>query len=352
MTNELQVLNAATKGGAGALYGGRNPKDRILVNGVDGTVGKVDKRTGEVFYVNRRGQYVANSMLTKDEWIEMEDTVIQPALYPLKLVNLLRSRGLVKRLGGIGTLITTWYMTGEVTPAGVNMTGMGNAENDLPDVGQAGAPVPVIFKPFQLDARQLEASRRSGDGLDLTALYATTRVVNEKLEDLIVNGANVKLNGFSLYGLRNHPYRITSTAAGDWGTISNILPTVNAMVAAAQVNKFYGPYALFISQDQWLEANNLYYGSDSNITPISRIRENMLINYIDWLPAEILPAGELLLVQLTPDVIDLAEAMGVQVREWSSGDGWQTSFKVLTVAAPRIKARGDNKTGIVHFTGA
>lgn len=352
MSNQVQIVNANSTAGAGALYGGRHPIDRIVVNGVSRAMAQVDKETGEVFYVNRRGQYVANSMLTKDEWYEVENTVIQPALYPLKLVNLLRSRGLVKKLGGIGTLITTWYMTGEVTPAGVNMTGMGNADNDLPDVSQAGAPVPVIFKPFQLDARQLEASRRSGDGLDLTTLYATTRVVNEKLEDLIVNGANVKLNGFSLYGLRNHPYRITSTAAGDWGTIANILPTVNSMVAAAQTNKFPGPFALFISQDQWLEANSLYYGSDSNITPISRIKQNELISYIDSLPTEILPSGELLLVQLTPDVIDLAEAMGVQVREWTSGDGWQTSFKVMTVAAPRIKARGDNKTGIIHYTGA
>lgn len=352
MNEQLQVFEVKSKEAAGALYGGRNPLDKIYVNGVEMVTGKVDKYTGEVHYIDRRGKMVSNSMLSKDEWVEMESAVIRTPEYPLKMTNLLRGRGLTKKLGGIGTLITTWNMSGEITPAGINMTGMGNADNDLPGISQAGAPVPVIFKPFQLDARQLAASRNSGDGLDTTTLFAATRVVNEKLEDVIVNGANIKLNGFRLYGLRNHPYRITDTAAGDWGTITNILPTVMEMFSVAQSNKFTGPFALLIAQDQYVEANTLYYGNDSNITPMSRIRETGFFDVIDWLPAEVLPSGEILLVQLTSDVIDLAEALRTQVREWSSGDGWQTAFKVLTVAAPRIKARSDNRTGIIHYTGA
>lgn len=347
--NDATLINGATN--RTQIYGGRHPADKRMIGNVEHPTARVNKLTGEVEYMTRSGMTV-NSMLSKYEWEEVDNMTIAPSSYPLKFIPLLRSKGLVKKLGGIGSLISTWYAASDITGASVNMTGQGNADNDLPDMAQSGVPIPVIFKPYTIDARQLEASRRSGDGLDLTALGATLRVINEKAEDLIVNGATTKLNGFSLYGVRTHPGRLTSTAAGDFGTIANILPTINSMVSTLQSNLFYGPYSLFLSQDQWLEINSQYYGADSNITPLSRIEQNKLIASVDFLPASVLASGELLMIQMTSDVIDMAEALPIQVREWTSGDGWQTNFKVLTVMAPRIKARYDAKVGIAHFTGA
>ena len=349
--NETQILQANSAGGAQMLYGGRNPKDKLFVNGKEQTIGKVHKQTKEVFYINRYGRQVANSALTKDEWKEIETTMIEPAHYPLVFTRTLRSKGLVRPLGGIGTLISTWYMTDEASPATINMTGQGNAENTALDNKADGAPVPVIFKPYKIDARMLDASRRTGDGIDVTTLSATRRVVEEALEDMIVNGANVKMNGFSLYGLRTHPGRVTDTAS-DWGTIANITASVNSAVRQLQARQFYGPYALFVSQEQYLQAVEQYFGSDSNITPLSRVLGNPLIDSVDSVPSQVLPDGEFLLVQLDRETIDLAEALPIQLREWSSGDGWQMDFKVLTVAGPRVKKRYDGYTGIAHFSGA
>ncbi len=58
------------------------------------------------------------------------------------------------------------------------------------------------------------------------------------------------------------------------------------------------------------------------------------------------------LLQATREYIELAEAMPIQIREWTSGDGVESMFKVLTIAAPKIKARQGEETGIVHATGA
>jgi len=64
-----------------------------------------------------------------------------------------------------------------------------------------------------------------------------------------MNGAGVVLNGTPLYGVLNHPNRITDTATnfggGAWSTITNIVPTVNGMInAAMNTAKHYGPYVL------------------------------------------------------------------------------------------------------------
>ena len=69
-------------------------------------------------------------------------------------------------------------------------------------------------------------------------------------------------------------------------------------------------------------------------------------------PAAILAGGEILLLQMTPEYMELAEAIGMQVREWSTADGTESIFKVMVIGTPKIKARYGNQTGIVHATGA
>ena len=64
---------------------------------------------------------MVNSLLRENEWKEIDTAALAAARYPLKVVNELRSRGLVRRLGGLGTLVAQWYMRSEVTPrAGVH----------------------------------------------------------------------------------------------------------------------------------------------------------------------------------------------------------------------------------------
>lgn len=298
---------------------------------------------------------VVNSMLKEDEWAEVDKAVLGAALYPLRAVNDLRQRNLVHRLGGIGTMMSMWYMRSEMTAASVGMTGQGG-NRDLPDLTQVGVPVPVVWKDFTVDARTLDASRRMGEGLDVTGAIDAARVVAEMLESLLVNGAPVKLNGQALYGYRTHPNRNTDTATnfggGDWGTIGNVVPTVAGMISAANGDSHGGPFLLYVSQTQYNQAALNYYTDGSGQTPLQRIRAMPQIADVLDLPTATLADGELLLVQASRDVVDWAEALDVQVREWTTGDMMASQFKVLAIAAPRVKARYDMKCGIVHATGA
>lgn len=340
MAGRAEVLDMDA-GGLDAMIGGSRPL-------------RVNKRTGLVEVMTERG-IVVNSLLREDEWQELDRKVKAAALYPLRFVNLLRSRGLVQPLGGLGTLQSTWYAESEMTGATINMTGRGRAERDLPELKQFGVPIPVTFKEFTIGKRMLLASRRMGDGIDLTAAAGATRVVGETVENMFMNGAGVVLNGTPLYGVLNHPNRITDTATnfggGAWSTITNIVPTVNGMInAAMNTAKHYGPYVLFLSTTQYnLAANNFY--TDTDTTPLERIRKMSGIEDVVHLPGDVLPSGQSALLQLTEDVIDVGDAMPIQAMEWTSGDGMEASFKIMTVVAPRVKATSDGKTGIVHATG-
>lgn len=340
--NSVQVLEASA-GGLDALVGGSRPL-------------RVNKKTGAVQIMTERG-LVVNSLLREDEWQQVDAAVIEAARYPLRVVNLIRSRGLVQTLGGLGTLMSAYYTASEVTRATVNMTGRGRGQLDQPELKQVGVPIPVVFKEFEIGTRMLLASRNQGDGIDVTAATETARVVAEEVESIFMNGAGVVLNGAALYGLANHPNRATDTAGnyggGDWGTIANIVPTVSGMISAAQsTNKHYGPYTVMISTTQYNQAANNHYTDGSGQTALDRIRLLADVEDVIHVPSDTLADGSVLLVQMTREVVDAAIALDVQVREWMSGDGMTSSFKVLAVMAPRVKARQDGKSGIVHATAA
>lgn len=343
MDFQANIVDANSQAAQDALIGGSRPF-------------KFNKRTGQVQIVNERG-LIINSLLREDEWQELDKMVRQAALYPLKFVNLLRSRGLVQPLGGLGTLISAWYAQSEVTGATINMSGQGRSERDLPELKQFGVPIPLVFKEFTIGKRTLLASRRQGDGIDLTAAAAATRVVSEGVENMFINGASVQFNTLPIYGVRNHPNRLTDTATnyggGAWSTITNITPTINGMINAAMTTaQHYGPYVLFLSTTQYNTVGNTFYADNTGQTPLERIRKMAGIEDVIHLPAAVLPAGELLLVQLTADVIDAGIGMEIQPLEWTSGDGMEAFFKIFMQIAPRIKPAADGKLGIVHATGA
>lgn len=337
--NDVQV-GYAQDGGLEALIGGSRP---LRVN-----------KAGRVQIMTKRGITV-NSLLRGDEWQEIDRAVLAAARYPLRFVNMLRSRGLVHTLGGLGTLSTAYYKSSEMTRASVTMTGRARSERDLPELKQVGVPVPVIHKEFTIGERMLLASRNQGDGIDVTAATEASRVVAEEIETIFMNGASVVLNGMNLYGVLNHPDRNTDTATnyggGDWGTIANVVPTVNGMITAAVTDRHYGPYTLFLSSTQYLQAANSYYTDGSGQTALDRIKNLEMIEDVIHLPPDTLADANGTLVQMGAEVIDAAIALDLQVREWASGDGMESTFKILAVMAPRVKSRHDGKSGIVHVTG-
>ena len=210
--------------------------------------------------------------------------------------------------------------------------------------------------------RFLEASRLLGNGIDTTTAVEAARVVAEALEDMLFNGASVTFQGSTIYGYTTHPNRNTDTAGnyggGDWGTIANVTGTVAGMLSAASLDRHYGPYVLYVSETQYDQAALTFYSDGTGETPLMRMQRaygtqgSGQISAIKKVPVDVLADGNLLLIQLTSDVVEWSETFAPMTREWRTGDGMESNWRVMTIAAPKIKARQDGKSGIVHATGA
>jgi len=311
---------------------------------------QVNKRTGEVQMRTDRGLLV-NSLLRRDEWQALDAQVQQSALIRLNGVAHLRAKGLVKPLGSIGVLTSQWSQASEMTEANVNMSGQAKGESDRVDFKIKGVPVPIVYKDFSLPTRELEAARLMGNSLDLTTASAAARVVAEQLEAMLFNGSSATIfDGNSLPGLTTESNVNSASAAGDWGTISNIVPTITTMIAAANADRYFGPFHVYVSTQQYAEASTSFYTDGSGESAVNRMMRIPEIAGV--FPSDVLTAGSILLVQMTNDVVDWAEHLGVTVVEWMSNDGMVGFFKVMAVAAPRIKSDYAGRSGIVLATGA
>lgn len=350
--SELQIVSASSGEAAKLLGNGARP----IINEKTGQP-LFDQRTGQLQIMTSRG-LVVNSALRKDEWEELDRAIVQAAVAPLNMTQRMITAGLTRPLGGLGTLIAQYNQISEMTAANVSLSGNASGQKDRVDYDLVGVPVPVIFKEFELNQRYLEASRRLGDSIDTANGAAAARVVGEKVEDLLINGdSSVNLNGNTIYGLTSHPDRNTDTATnlggGDFGTISNIIPTFSGILSALKADNYRGPYGVFVADTQYDQMAHQFYSDGSGQNALNRVLQIPSIQFIDssaWLDA-----GEVVVVHLSKDVVELAyvqQYWPITNLEWTSGDGMQSNFKVMTVFAPMVKSDYNGRSGIFHATGA
>ena len=334
MRKKRVVLNhaGAEVANAGAFFNGSIAR-RLLANDLDVTKAL---RT--------------NTLLRKDEWIELDRALVDVARQRLQLITDLRSMGLVHALGGLGTLISEYEQVTDMDDANVDMSGVTEGEEDAPDFPLVGVPVPIHHKSFRVNIRKLAASRKRGDGVDVTSITIAGRKVADSLEAMALNGITGTLAGQSMYGYRNHPDRNTGTAVGDFGTIGNIAMTVANMVAAAEADSFYGPYILYVAATQYGEMRSVYTDGSGQSAIIRILQSIPTIKQIK--PCDQLTAGELLLVQMTRDVVDLAIAQDIVNVQWDENGGMVERHKVFAAMAIRVKSDAEQKCGVVHYTGA
>lgn len=310
--------------------------------------------SGKVFLKNSEGMMVLSS-LRKDEWEMLDAAVMRAARLKQTIVGDLRGRGLVKPIP-FEVVVSQWNTASEVTAAEESITGESRGNRGQVDFSLAGVVVPVIFKEFTIPRRVLLSSRRLGEGIDTVTAFEAGLAVAEKRESIVVDGSSVRLGSNVVYGLTNHASILTDTAGnyggGDWGTASNITPTIVGMLNAVQAtsNRFMGPFMCYIARTQYNQAALAFPSTDNNSTYVDRIKSLAAIE--DVKPADFLAAGEVMLVQMTENVVDMVEANDIQMVEWSSGDGMTSHFKVMAVAAPRVKADYAGRSGIVLATGA
>jgi len=311
----------------------------------------VNKRTGEVAFL-RNGKVVANSALRKDEWEELDEIVVEAA-GPLTtmLADLPK-----KTHESIGVLAAQYNTQSQMTAADVSMTGRSRGQMDAVDYNLVTVPLPVIYKEVELGERELVASRQLGSGLDTASVFEATRVVVERLADMLYNGfSSISFNGATIYGLTTHP-NINTGTGGDWGTISNIHPNVVSMIAASVADNYRGPWTLDVATTQYTQMLARYTDGSSS----TAFDEVLNIPGIDSIvQSDQLTAGGAVLRQNGRNVVEWQQVNlggqdvnGIQIAllEWMSGDGMVHHMKIMAIASPIVKADYESQSGITYFT--
>lgn len=294
-----------------------------------------------------------NALLRKYEWETIDSAVLDVMRQPLIGIQDLISAGLTRPLGGIGTSIATYEQLSDMSPADVSMNVTPKkGEYDRVGFTPQSVPVPVISKPFSLDLRTLEASRKVGESLDVTQARVATLKVREALEDMLFNGSSIQMQSFKIYGYVNAPNRISDTAAnfggGDFATDGNGHKTITGMIAALVAKGFYGPYGVYVSSTQYSQLLALT-GANLTETQLSVILRTIPdLKFIKRAPR--LADGITVMVQLTAEVVDLAIGQDVTPLSWQEFGGLMSEFRVLMAAVPRIKFDANDACGVAVAT--
>lgn len=296
-----------------------------------------------------------NDLLRKDEWKALDTAVVRVARERLVAIQDLRNAGLTRNLGGLGVLIDEYEKLSDIEPAEQSMTGVAPSERDLAEYSLTGVPVPITFKDFEVNARLLAASRNRGSSIDTVNAEMAGRKVAEKLEDTLFNGSSVVIGGNTLYGYTNHPDRTTGSLTGDWSDTAtvagtDILDDVLEMIEAEEALNFFGGWTLYVPTDYNARLRN-EFKTNSDKTIRDRLME---IDTLDAIRVSTSltggASGEVVLVQMTSDVVDLSIGQDVTTVQWSYMGGLVESFKVMAAIAPRIKSNADGTTGIAHYS--
>lgn len=293
-----------------------------------------------------------NDVLLKDEWIQYDKAVIEVARQRLIGVADLMNAGLRYPVpNALGVTRIEWQQVSDMEPAQVSMSGVTQGNNDRVEYALTGVPLPIIHKDFNINIRALHASRNGGSPLDTTQARIAAKLVAEMQEYILFNGyANIKMQNSTIYGYKTFPNRNTgSLTAGAWDATpvgDSILGDVLAMVQKAYDDHMYGPFILYVPLNIYTYFGN-DFKSNSDKSILTRIKEVAGIK--DVRPSENL-TNEALLVQMSADVVDIADGMQPTVLSWESNGGMLINYKVMSIMVPRFKADFNTQCGIVHYT--
>ena len=308
---------------------------------------------------DRLAQFRTNTLLSFDRWIEVDETmVIAPAQRELNAWGDIEQLGFIHDLGGIGITETKWAIQGDTSPANVAMDLETRGIEGAVDFEMDRAPVPIIYKDIQINTRLLAASRNGGEPLDVTNIAAGSRKVAIAAEDMLVKGYSGSLGGQTIYGYTNHPDRIIVTGFELTPfDISNAENMIIAMLEAGNRNQYRGSAYLYIPGGYGPSLSRRWGdGGGSSDTLGSWLEQIKLVEKVTT--TDSLDPGNMLLVYMSPENIDIAKGLPLEPIEWEERGGMVNKIRVLMAAVPRLKKRrafnGGYQVGVVHmrFQGA
>ena len=319
--------------------------------------------------------------LRKDQWIEMDRTVLKAARARLRAYADLAGANTFGGFNGMAKMTLEYEAMSDPGEALVDMDGMSQGRTDSPIFSLRSIPLPITHSDFYFSARRLAASRSGATPLDTTMAEAAGRRVAESIEKTTI-GVDVGVqfgptpatdarydNTSKIYGYTNLPNRITYSGTAPTGSnASAIIADVIAMRELMYSHNFFGPFLLYNtpSWDQFLDEDYILTGG--NVATQTLRQRLEAIEGIDacrrldfWAPSgrnnPVLPytntpggAFQKVLVQMTQDTARAINGMDITTVQWESMGGMKVCFKCMAIQVPQLRYDYNGISAIVHST--
>ncbi len=324
--------------------------------------------------VDAIGAFRTNDILRKEEWQQLDETLVGVARQRLIGISDLVTRGLSFNLGGLGVTLSQYEQLGDMSNANVDFSGVTDGEKDSVTFTLINVPVPIFHKDFSINLRRLEASRGPnsiGAPIDRTQIETAAQKVTEQMEEVLFNGMSAAGSGTStgagfpaaggsiqqgagsttqasLYGYTTQP-NINTQAGSTWATVTNPTTDLTNTIGTLESARYFGgQYVTYVPTTQYNKLRQ-FFTDGSGDQVFDRVKRIQGIE--DIRPGDRLASGTAVMVTMRRDVVDLAIGQDLTVVEWESKGGLMLHFKVMAALAPRIKSDAAAGSGICTITG-
>lgn len=333
---------------------------------------EIDPRSGmptgrSLINVNQRNQYTGMPLLGPDgkplkkvittnapttlleqDWKLIDRKVQFAVLQRLKLWGDVFATNPYVIPNGYGTIAVTHNTAVRNATAMISMDPVRRGRRSRPIMEAGVIPLPCIHSDGDFTSREIAVTANNPQmRVDTSGIESAARAVAETVEHLIVGDSTYTYAGGTIYGVRNHPNRFTKVLTAPTGTNGGTtLGEVAAMVQTLKDNFFYGPYIAYYS-NAWQQ----YFARDYTTTYSQSLFQRLQQGLPDisaWRNLDFLTGYQIILVQMTSDVIEAIQGMAITTVQWEEQGGFEQCFKVLCIQLPRIRANAYGHTGINH----
>lgn len=352
--------------------------DRLLANGLDLSVLRPYTAPDEngverTWITNAEGEGVLTNtpgIFPKEAWISLDETVERVQRDELQVVSDLTGAGLTYTLpNGMGTPMLQEQTMTDFGVASVSMSGLKRTERDRPEYDLKNFPIPIIHGEWSWDLRTLEIYRKTRTPIDTTSAEMIARRIAELVEQMTLGtAATYSYGGAHIYGLSNHPNRITSTmtlpTAGGWTPMTTVNEVIDLIDSLKQVG-VTGPYGVYFSPNWSKYMGKDYYATStytySGETLLSRLQKISPDRIRFWKEARWLNSGfQVLVVQLRQDTVRMVSGLPMTTLQWDEQGGLEKKWKIIQILVPQVRTHvftaasqvSTTLTGIGHGVAA
>lgn len=310
--------------------------------------------TGQPVY-NEKGEpqkrvIVVNSPTTmlEQDWKDIDKRVEFAAKQRLRLFGDVYGANPYNIANGMGTIAITNNTAIRNATAMISMDPIRRGRRSRPLMETTIMPLPCTHSDGGFTSREIAVTANNPSmRLDTSGIEGAARVVAETTEHLFVGDSSFTYAGGTIYGLRNAPNRFTKVLSQPTGSNGpTIIAQIASMLQTLKDNFFYGPYIAYMSNayQQWLMQD---YTTTYAKALWARIQE-ATPEITAWRPLDFLTGYQIILVQMTSDVIEAVQGMPITTVQWTEQGGFEECFKVLCIQVPRVKTTAYGTTGIMH----